>query len=187
MVCGSCGYENPSDARFCAGCGRSLAEQAADAGLTKVPTEIRDAPRQLANGRYLVKGFLGEGGRKRVYLAHDTPLDRDVAIALIKTDGLDEAGLAPACGARRRRWARLGDHPHVVTVFDVGEEDGQPYIVSQYMAGGAVDDLLRGRGRAPPAARARRSRIADEHLPRARARARRAASSTATSSPATSG
>src|SRR5207245_3059869 len=39
-----------------------------------------------------VKRFRGEGGRKRVYLAHDTRLDRDVAFAVIKTEGLDEAG-----------------------------------------------------------------------------------------------
>jgi len=38
---------------------------------------------------------------------------------------------------------RLGDHPHVVTVYDIGEDDGQPYIVSQYMAGGDVEGLLR--------------------------------------------
>jgi class 3 adenylate cyclase len=88
-----------------------------------------------------VKSFLGEGGRKRVYLAHDTRLDRDVAIAVIKTEGLDEAGLV-----RIRREAqamgRLGDHPHIVTVFDIGDEDGQPYIVSQYMAGGDLEGLL---------------------------------------------
>ena len=39
--------------------------------------------------------------------------------------------------------ARLGDHPHVVTVFDVGEEpDGTPYIVSEYMPGGSLADRL---------------------------------------------
>ena len=39
---------------------------------------------------------------------------------------------------------RLGDHPHIVTVYDIGDEDGRPFIVSQYMPGGSVDDLAGG-------------------------------------------
>jgi class 3 adenylate cyclase len=88
-----------------------------------------------------VRRFLGEGGKKRVFLAHDSRLDRDVAFSLIKTEGLDAEGLT-----RIRREAqamgRLGDHPNIVTVYDIGEEGGQPYIVSQYMAGGDVEGLL---------------------------------------------
>jgi serine/threonine protein kinase len=48
-------------------------------------------PDAFVSGRYQVKRFLGEGGKKKVYLAHDTLLDRDVAFALIKTEGLDDA------------------------------------------------------------------------------------------------
>ena len=47
-------------------------------------------PTSFADGRYQVQRFLGEGGKKKVYLAHDELLDRDVAFALIKTEGLDE-------------------------------------------------------------------------------------------------
>jgi class 3 adenylate cyclase len=88
-----------------------------------------------------VKRFLGEGGKKRVFLAHDTRLDRDVAFSLIKTEGLDASGLARV---RREAQAmgRLGDHPNIVTVFDIGEEAGQPCIVCQYMEGGSVEDLV---------------------------------------------
>ena len=47
-------------------------------------------PTSFTNGRYEVKKFLGEGGKKKVYLAQDTLLDREVAFALIKTEGLDD-------------------------------------------------------------------------------------------------
>ncbi|MCH7740826.1 MAG: hypothetical protein IIC93_11860, partial [Chloroflexi bacterium] len=54
-------------------------------------SDTPDSPTSFANGRYEVTGFLGEGGKKKVYLAHDTTLDRDVAFALIKAEGLDAA------------------------------------------------------------------------------------------------
>jgi predicted ATPase len=89
-----------------------------------------------------VKRFLGEGARKRVYLAHDTSLDSDVAVAVVKTEGLDADGLIRV---RREAQAmgRLRDHPHIVPVFDIGQEGGQPYIVSQLLDGGSVDERLR--------------------------------------------
>jgi class 3 adenylate cyclase len=89
-----------------------------------------------------VRGFLGEGAKKRVYLAHDARLNREVAIALVKGEALDEGGRE-----RVRREAeamgQLGDHPHAVTVYDVVEEDGQLFIVAQYMAGGDLEGALR--------------------------------------------
>jgi hypothetical protein len=95
----------------------------------------------FCDGRYQVKRFLGEGGKKRVFLAHDTLLDRDVAFALIKTDGLDDVGRERV---RREAQAmgRLGTHPHVVSVFDLGETGGQPFIVTELMGGGDVEGLL---------------------------------------------
>src|SRR5205823_9752834 len=98
-------------------------------------------PASFAGGRYQVKRFLGEGGKKKVYLAHDTLLDRDVAFALIKTEGLDEVGRERV---RREAQAmgRLGTHPHIVSVFDLGEHDGQPYMVTELMGGGDVEGLL---------------------------------------------
>ena len=141
MTCDSCGYENPQDARFCAGCGRALAQSAADAKMSEVPSAIRKAPIQLANGRYRLKGYLGEGGRKVVYLASDTALGRDVAIAMLKTGDLDRAG-RHQLEREAQAMARLGDHPNIVSVYDILEDDGEPYIVSQYMAGGSLDKRL---------------------------------------------
>src|SRR2546425_7958118 len=123
------------------------------------PSHSAALPVSFADGRYTVKSFLGEGGRKRVYLAHDSKLDRDVAVAVIKTEGLDEVGLSRV-KREAQAMGRLGDHPNIVTVFDIGDDGGQPYIVSQYMAGGGPDGLLnkkphrrppvQGAGRIPP-------------------------------------
>jgi len=100
--------------------------QSVEAGFIAPAPGIPPSPISFASGRYVVKRFLGEGGKKRVYLAHDTLLDRDVAFALIKTDGLDDAA-----GDRITREAqamgRLGSHPHIVSVFDLGEERAGPH------------------------------------------------------------
>ena len=98
-------------------------------------------PASFVNGRYAVKRFLGEGGKKLVYLAHDSMLDRDVAFALIKTDGLDDAG-RERITREAQAMGRLGSHPHIVAVYDVGEEHTQPFIVTELMGGGDVEGLI---------------------------------------------
>src|SRR4051812_37432860 len=139
ITCGQCGRANPAGLRFCRSCGGELeatARQNATNGTTR-----DGAPAEIGEGRYVLGRFLGEGGRKRVYLAHDTALDRDVALAIVKTTGLTEA-LRVRVRREAQAMARLGDHPHIVTVHDIGEERGEPYIVSQFMAGGALADVL---------------------------------------------
>ena len=93
------------------------------------------------SGRYELKHVLGEGARKRVYLAKDKRLDREVAIAVLKTEGLDDTGIA-----RLRREAqamgRLGRHPHVVMVYDIAEDGPHTFIVSEYVSGGDVEKRI---------------------------------------------
>jgi serine/threonine protein kinase len=98
-------------------------------------------PTSFANGRYQVKKFLGEGGKKKVYLAHDTALDRDVAFALIKTEKLDESART-RIKREAQAMGKLGDHPNIVSIFDIGDHEGQPYIVIPLMAGGDVEELI---------------------------------------------
>ena len=100
-----------------------------------------DQPTSFAKGRYEVKRFLGEGGKKKVFLAQDTFLDREVPFALIKTEGLDEISRTRIT-REAQAMGRLGSHPHIVTVFDLGQEAGQPYMVTELMGGGDVEGVI---------------------------------------------
>ncbi|MCI0789632.1 MAG: protein kinase, partial [Chloroflexi bacterium] len=141
LECTACGISLPPSSRFCNACGAPVSEQPQTTSVEITPTTAPSEPNSFANGRYQVQRLLGEGGKKKVYLAHDTTLDREVAFALIKTEGLDETSRT-----RIRREAqamgRLGSHPHVVTVFDLGEEGDQPYMVTELMSGGDVEGLI---------------------------------------------
>jgi len=106
---------------------------------TVTPSEAHAA--RLIAGRYLPQRRLGRGGAKEVWLAHDLTLDRPVALARALPGS---AGADARARMRReaRLMARLGDHPHVVTVYDVFEEHGEMHIVVRYMAGGSLADRL---------------------------------------------
>ena len=81
---------------------------------------------------------------------------------------------------------RLGDHPHIVTVYDIGEEGGQPYMVLPLLPGGDVEGLIeKAEDHRLPLEQA--LQIGDRDLPGPGVRPRARASSTATSSRATSG
>ena len=87
---------------------------------TRTPADL---PTSFADGRYQIIRLLGEGGRKKTYLAHDNMLDRDVALALIKTSGLDEAVRARIT-REAQVMGRLGDHPNILSIHDFGHEPG---------------------------------------------------------------
>ena len=134
-TCPQCGHANPQGNKFCGKCGHSLVEPAPE---TRPPSP---EPTSFANGRYEVKKLLGEGGKKKVYLVHDTFLDRDVAFALIKTERLDDASRTRFT-REARAMGRLGDHPNIMTIYDIGDYEGQPYIVIPVMHGGDVEGLI---------------------------------------------
>jgi tetratricopeptide (TPR) repeat protein/ribosomal protein L40E len=135
LACPQCGHENPKDNEFCNKCGHRLVKEAP---LAAPPSR---EPTSFAGGRYQVKESLGEGGKKKVYLAHDALLDRDVAFALIKTEKLDDATRSRV-SREARAMGRLGDHPNIVAIYDVGDHEGQPYIVIPVMPGGDVEGLI---------------------------------------------
>ncbi|MFD8214139.1 protein kinase [Streptomyces sp. NPDC059697] len=99
---------------------------------------------RIIDGRYLLLKQVGSGGMGHVWLAHDQRLDCDVALKEIRfrdvREGSEEheSRIARA-RAEARHAAVLRGHPHVVTVHDVLEHDGLPWIVMEYVAG--AEDL----------------------------------------------
>jgi len=135
-TCPKCGFANSPTYKFCAKCGQPLTN-AIPARPEQAP-EPSPLPTSFADNRYQIKEPIGEGGRKRVYLAHDTLLDRDVALGLIRTEGLDEDNRLRVT-REAQAMGRLGSHQNIVVVHDFGDEDGQPYIVQELMDGDVAD------------------------------------------------
>ena len=87
LICSQCGKSNDSVATFCNGCATPLINTTTPESPRMESVSTADStPTSFDNGRYSITRFLGEGGKKQVYLAQDTLLDRDVAFALIKTE-----------------------------------------------------------------------------------------------------
>ena len=95
------------------------------------------APRTLA-GRYRLDDLIAEGGFAQVWKGYDLELHRSVAVKLPKPSRLNSA---EAFMAEARRVARL-KHPGIVSVHDVGREDGTCFIVSEFVEGGSLGDYI---------------------------------------------
>src|SRR3954447_21639470 len=94
------------------------------------------------NGRFRIEEKVGSGGMSTVYLAWDPTLERWVAIKLMPPDISDD----PDQLERFRREARTVAHlnlPHVVTATDAGEDEGNPYIVFEYVEGETLKDRIK--------------------------------------------
>ncbi len=100
----------------------------------------------LLGGRYRVDHVLGHGGAATVFAAHDTVLDRTVAIKILQRRR-DETGVLHERFEREARAEAKVVHPNVVSVHDIGEsEDGRPYIVMDYVAGRSLQDVIANDG-----------------------------------------
>ncbi|MDR3084665.1 MAG: protein kinase, partial [Streptomyces sp.] len=103
------------------------------------------AGRSVGGGRYQLQRLLGEGGMASVHLAHDSVLDRQVAIKTLHTELGREDSFRERFRREAQAVARLS-HPNVVSVFDTGEDtlDGArvPYIVMEYVEGRPLRSVL---------------------------------------------
>lgn len=89
---------------------------------------------------YVIQGLAGRGGMGLVYRAEQVATHRIVAIKLLTTGGVDVQRLA----SFRREAATLAqlEHPHIVPLYDYGEQEGVPYLVVRFLDGGTVAERL---------------------------------------------
>jgi serine/threonine-protein kinase len=99
-------------------------------------------------GRYELVRPLGHGAMATVDLAHDVELDRPVALKRLAENLARDEELRRRFLREARLAARLA-HPNVVRVFDVGSDDGRPFIAMEYIEGETLAELVARRGRLP--------------------------------------
>ena len=96
-------------------------------------------------GRYEIKSELGRGGMATVYRGWDLLFEREVAVKVLPRELLHSD---PQFKLRFEREAKIIaslEHPSIVPVYDVGEDDGQPYFVMRYMSGGSLSERIKAK------------------------------------------
>jgi serine/threonine protein kinase len=92
---------------------------------------------ELRDGRYKLTHILGSGGMATVYKGYDTQLDLARAVKVLAPAFVNRAVVRKRFTVEAQTMAKL-QHPHIVSVVDVGVERNQPYMVMEYLAGGSV-------------------------------------------------
>jgi serine/threonine protein kinase len=101
------------------------------------------SPEQI--GRYVILRTLGRGAMGVVYLARDPQIERELALKTIRFDAGEKSFGADEAKARFLKEARISgrlQHPHIVTVFDVGEDQGTLYLAMELVQGGSFSQRL---------------------------------------------
>src|SRR5207248_9613553 len=105
------------------------------------PTRMADQVGRVLGGRYRLRAALGSGASAQVFLADDASLGRQVAVKLLHPALAGDSTFLRRFQAEARAAAGL-THPHIMAVYDWGEDEDAPYLVCEYLAGGSLRGLL---------------------------------------------
>src|SRR5262245_61605931 len=98
--------------------------------------------------RYQILNEIGRGGFAVVFRAHDTQLDRPVALKELHSHLLTDSDWVDRFRREARLIARL-NHPHIVPIYDIGQGVGRQFLIMSLVEGSGLDKLLASRGRLP--------------------------------------
>ena len=93
--------------------------------------------------QYMITGHLGHGGMGEVWLAHDTILDRDVALKLLPAADRD-AALHKERFFREAKAASALNHPNIITIYEINADQGIDFIAMEYVQGRTLAEVLKG-------------------------------------------
>ena|SRR5437016_3134191 len=96
-------------------------------------------------GPYKIEAPIGAGGMGEVYRATDTRLNRDVAVKIL-SPGLTAEASAKQRFEREAHTASALNDPHICTIYDVGEHEGQQFLVMELLEGQTLKEYMDGRG-----------------------------------------
>ena len=134
---------------------RFIVERCPDLELRREVLELLVSPAPLSDiiaagtlhpgarlGPYVIERLLGQGGMGEVYVARDSRLGRTVAIKVLPAKLAADRHFRERFDREARTICQL-DHPHICTLYDVGEQDGTSYLVMQYLEGETLADRLK--------------------------------------------
>ncbi|MBR5995781.1 MAG: serine/threonine protein kinase [Eubacteriaceae bacterium] len=101
------------------------------------------------DGKYKIEELLGSGGMAKVYKARDIRLERIVAVKVLKEEYADNEQFVNKFMKEAKADAKLAHH-NIVGIYDVGEDDGLPYIVMEYINGPTLKEYITEKGQLSP-------------------------------------
>ncbi len=147
MKCPKCQHENPADTRFCSNCGTQIRPlediSASQTKTAQTPPKEIDRGTVLAS-RYEIIELLGRGGMGNVYRVVDTKINEEIALKFLNPAVADEKMIERF--KNELKLARKISHKNICRMYDLGDEEGSPYITMEYMKGEDLRNMIKMTG-----------------------------------------